>query len=410
VRDDDSDTSRKTARKKVVPRRSALKTSFKIAGGVVGLAAAGGGMRLWQTGAGGNLTGGPAFDPWREWEAGTLKGHDGIITAAILASNPHNSQPWKFAVTDNIIDLFADTSRSLGTLDPIGREMMMGLGCAVENMVIGAPAVGYTAILNLFPAGTASDHIARLTVFNGERDRPLESTVLAQRHTHRGPYLREKTVPNEVVDSLYAQTKLGKARVVWLGAETNNGRAFAQGTLEAAQALVADTDMNRDSHAWLRHDLATINEKRDGLTTTTAGLSPFLTRLALTAPAQMIKDRADDQWITSLRDVQLATAPMFGLITVPDLADRTALVEAGRLWQRLHLTGTLKGLAMQPLNQMMEIADRDRALQRPSKTAETLTELAGFADSVVAFGFRLGYAEQPAPPSPRRSAKQVLAV
>ncbi|MEQ9448646.1 MAG: hypothetical protein RLN70_07015, partial [Rhodospirillaceae bacterium] len=92
-----------------------------------------------------------------------------------------------------------------------------------------------------------------------------------------------------------------------------------------------------------------------------------------------------------------------------DASNRAALVEAGRLWQRLHLAGTREGLAMQPLNQMMEMADRDRMLGRPSKSAATLTELAGYADAQVIFGFRLGYASTEAPPSPRRSVEQVLA-
>src|SRR6185295_2973517 len=41
--------------------------------------------------------GGPAFDPWRVWrhDPGPL----GAVAAAILAANPHNSQPWLFRVS-----------------------------------------------------------------------------------------------------------------------------------------------------------------------------------------------------------------------------------------------------------------------------------------------------------------------
>lgn len=46
-----------------------------------------------------------------------------------LASNPHNSQPWLFRMTDTEIDLFADPSWQIGIIDPFRREMYIGLGC-----------------------------------------------------------------------------------------------------------------------------------------------------------------------------------------------------------------------------------------------------------------------------------------
>jgi hypothetical protein len=394
--------------RKVVPRRRVLKTSLAITGGIIGIGAAAAATRLWQTGAGGNLTAGPAYASWRAWDDASVKGYDGVITAATLASNAYNAQPWKFTVTDNIIDLHADQARRLGSVDPIGREMSLSLGCAVENMVLGAQAMGFTPVLNISPSGPNSDHIARMILFPGERDRPLEATALARRRTHRGLYTRDQKVETGVIDTLYAQTRDSKSRLVWLGADSNNGKAFAQATFDAAMAIVADEAMVQDSRAWFRRDLVTVNRLGDGLTLGTSGLKPLVTRLALTAPASLVDKKVPERWLMLTRDVQLATAPMFGLITVPDVNDRAALIDAGRLWQRLHLTGTLKGLSMQPMNQLMEIADRDQALQRPSTAATTLKELSGFADTTVAFGFRLGYSKEVAPPSPRRGMKQVL--
>ena len=402
------DTDEERPLKKGVRRRTVLGTTLRAVGGVVAVAAVGGTAHLWQSGAGGNLSAGSAFDPWRDWESGDAEGLPGIIGAAILAASPRNTQPWIFAINDNVIDLHADMERSLGALDPFGREMMLGLGCAVENMVIGAEALGFTPILNLFPAGTTSNHIARMTVFaGGLKERP-EAKALAKRHTHRGPYLRDRRIPDNMVDRLYAQTKLTRARLAWLGADGAAGSAFIKGTMEATEAIVADSEMAATSAKWLRHDQATVNHLADGITTSTAGLPPIMTRLALMVPTNMVTGKQHEQWLQMTRDIQLLTAPLFGLITVPDASDRAALVEAGRLWQRLHLTGTLSNLAMQPLNQMMEMADRDRMLERPSQVAATLKELAGYADTQAVFGFRLGYAESPAPLSPRRSVAQVL--
>ncbi len=67
-----------------------------------------------------------------------------LVRAAILAANPHNSQPWLFHVTRTQIDLYADLQRNIGTVDPFLREMHLGLGCALENLLVAAPANGYT--------------------------------------------------------------------------------------------------------------------------------------------------------------------------------------------------------------------------------------------------------------------------
>ena len=54
---------------------------------------------------------GPAYEPWDDWRTAT-KGPLDLVRAAILAANPHNSQPWLFHVTQTQINLFADHRRN----------------------------------------------------------------------------------------------------------------------------------------------------------------------------------------------------------------------------------------------------------------------------------------------------------
>ena len=75
---------------------------------------------------------------------------------------------------------------------------------------------------------------------------------------------------------------------------------------------------------------------------------------------------------------------------------------------RMHLWATLHELAMQPLNQMCERADRERQLELEPVFSRALYDLVGSNDWFGIMRFRLGYATRSALASPRRSFQEVL--
>src|SRR3974377_1585408 len=86
---------------------------------------------------------GPAYAPWAEWQQRGTKPFEHLVRAAVLAANPPNTPPWKFRVFADRVDVYADTSRRIGAIDPLLREMHIGVGCAVENMLLAAEASGH---------------------------------------------------------------------------------------------------------------------------------------------------------------------------------------------------------------------------------------------------------------------------
>lgn len=350
-----------------------------------------------------------AYAPWRQWNADATPVH-----AAILAANAHDTQPWKFCATPERVDVYADEDRNLGAMDPFRREMHISLGCAIENLSIAARARGWAARVEPVPGSVIADPAAkgsRLAAAVALEARPPEAqpllAAIPHRHTNRGPYATDRPVDAPVLDRLRLQA--GEADEVKLILLTDPAAraAFADATIAATQAIIADAPMIADSDAWFRATDAEILAHRDGPTIYAAGLSPFRQFMAGIMPAPS-PEQSHDYWLSLTRDTQLATASAFGLIAVRDLYDRPQAISAGRLWQRLHLQGTLLGLGMQPLNQLPERVDRERQLGRPAATEKLLAGLSGDPAWRPTFAFRLGWPVRPAPASPRRALDSVM--
>ena len=56
-----------------------------------------------------------------------------LLRYAILAPSSHNTQPWKFSISEDKIKVFADKNRWLKVADPDQRELYISTGCAIEN-------------------------------------------------------------------------------------------------------------------------------------------------------------------------------------------------------------------------------------------------------------------------------------
>ena len=235
---------------------------------------------------------------------------------------------------------------------------------------------------------------------------PLYAAIPA-RHTNRGPYDRDRSVVPEMLVKLAALGTGEPGVKLFLLTEATTRSEFTAATIAATEAIIADPAMIRDSDAWFRGSDAEIAAHRDGPTIAAAGLSPFVTLMARILPVPS-PARAHRIWLSQTRDVQLATAAVFGLLAVEDLYDQERAVRAGMLWQRLHLAATNLGLAAQPLNQLPERVDRERQLGLPASTQKVLASLVGDSRWRPTFAFRLGFPLRAAPPSPRRDPESVI--
>ena len=135
-------------------RRAGLSLGTAAVAGVAALSYRAYDQGVFQVGQG------PAYAPWSDWKQ--QKGLLALVGAATLAANAHNAQAWLFQLSPNRVDVFADRSRNIGSIDPFLREMHVGLGAALENLVIAAEAAGFASTVRLMPEGPQSAHVARV--------------------------------------------------------------------------------------------------------------------------------------------------------------------------------------------------------------------------------------------------------
>jgi nitroreductase len=375
--------------------------------GVGTLAFAGAGGLTWRAVDGGVFAAGtgPAYAAWDQLGP-SGQGSLGMVRAGVLAANAHNAQPWHFRVATDRIDLFADTSRSLGTMDPLGREMHISLGCALENLALAGPANGKVPTVTLLPELADRTHIARVDLVP---TRPSASALFAaipNRHTNRAAYDTARPVTQRQLDMFGDLIDVPEIELVWF-TKAGDKRAFGDLTMRATEAIIADPRQAADDFAWYRTDWQEIQARKDGITIDPSGESLLIRDLAKVLPVS--RKQNNDGWLSGTRGTQIPTAAAFGALIVRDPLDPIQRLCVGRMWQRMHLLATAQGLGMQPMCQVLERIDREQSAGLQTDCTTAMAAMLPARRHAI-MTFRIGYPTTDALRSPRRPAKEVIVI
>jgi hypothetical protein len=115
---------------------------------------------------------------------------DYLIATAARAPSIHNTQPWRFRVDDDTIELYADPTRKV-RVDPLGREMLISCGAALYGLRLAVRSLGYRPIVGLLPDPAQMGLLARVQFGHAEPVTPIERQLLEampHRHTHRDQF------------------------------------------------------------------------------------------------------------------------------------------------------------------------------------------------------------------------------
>ena len=118
-----------------------------------------------------------------------------LVRVAARAPSLHNTQPWRFKISEDAVELYADRRRQLPE-DPDGRELLISCGAALYGLRLAVRSLGHRPEVDLLPgrAGScpaAAGPLARVRLGAAAPVTPGERKLLAavpHRHTHRGPF------------------------------------------------------------------------------------------------------------------------------------------------------------------------------------------------------------------------------
>jgi hypothetical protein len=291
---------------------------------------------------------------------------DVLLSAAVAAPSMHNTQPWRFEVNGEVIDVFLDGSRALPAEDPTGRAMRIAAGAATFNLRCAAASLGYASWFGLQPDPDEPELVARIVVEpTGTPDRVLTELFgqIPRRHTSREP-LRPVQLSTDDKLTLTRAAMAEGAELTWL----------PEPKVHEVLDLLVDTDLREigDWHRraerahWIGGDRTTEGVPSSVLGPRSASY-PSPVRDLGTSPADQTRTQASFE-----TEPALAVLSTEGDSAVDQLT-------AGLALQRTLLTATREDLKASFLNQPLEFDDLRRSVQRS-------TGKPGFAHMVIRFG------------------------
>lgn len=309
----------------------------------------------------------------------------GLVHYATMAANGHNTQPWKFAIKENAIEIHPDYSRRLPVVDPQDRELWISLGCSLENLLIAAHAAGYTTEVT-YPE--RAELIQVQLKAGSPQVSPLINAIPLRQNT-RSAY-DGRLVKTEALDQLQ-NLQLEPGVVLHFATNPAAMETILEYINLGNLAQYADPAFVEELITWLRFNKKEALSSSDGLYSICSG-NPQVPRFI----GQMFVSGTTPQQQADTDAAKLRSSPA-AVVVASEADDRVSWVRTGQVYERLALQMTSMDIKSAFLNQPIEVSDIRKQFQ-------SAIGLGNFLPQLIV---RFGYAEA-MPKSLRRPAEQVL--
>jgi hypothetical protein len=175
---------------------------------------------------------------------------------AVRAPSVHNTQPWRFVLGRETLEIHADPARQLRVLDPRGRQMTLSCGCALFNARVSLAASGFGAHIERFPDPANPALVARVVVRDAAAPPHYElahlDAAIDERSTNRRKFFDEP-VPDDLIQTLVDAAVQEGAEAVEVRLPEHR-LAAARLSQQADQIENADPAYRAELRAWTSDD------------------------------------------------------------------------------------------------------------------------------------------------------------
>jgi nitroreductase len=279
------------------------------------------------------------------------------IEHALRAPSVHNTQPWRWRIHPNSVELHADWIRHLAWTDPDRRDLVISCGAALHHLRVALAAQQFAVRVDRLPDPENEAHLATITVIPGARDPEAAALLPAidQRRTERRR-MSHRAVPAEAIATLTELARGEDTLVLSVAAPAMRGQ-LDTALIEAAREQAVAPGYAAELQLWTHRYAGSGDGVPIGsVATLPPGLvhsSPLrqFPSAGLPQPRHPAGTGPPDD-----------AAELLVLATKGD--DYLAWLRAGEALSALLLTATRLGLATTPLSQGVEIATVRREIRR----------------------------------------------
>jgi hypothetical protein len=270
------------------------------------------------------------------------------IRVGSLAASSHNTQPWRVRIDPEpqAILIQPDDDRRCPVVDPHDAHLFKSLGCMAENIRIAASVNGYATEVGVHGDVPELRLTFRAAEIEGEHER---YRAIAERQCTRTDY------DGSSLDAADREALLAAASgdgVRTLLIEDEKALDTVVDFVERGNAAqLGDAGFRRELAQWIRFNPGISLARRDGLASVVMDQRSLPQWLGETLSGVLL--RADAQ---SERDAAGIRSSAAVAVIVADDDALDGWVESGRVYQRLALTATARGLKHAFINQPIEVA------------------------------------------------------
>ncbi|TWP48453.1 nitroreductase [Lentzea tibetensis] len=301
---------------------------------------------------------------------------EAALTAAALAPSVHNSQPWRFRLLPELIELHGDMDRQLTATDPDARELRLSCGAALFNLKLALQSFGIRPLVTLLPGHDAPGALA--TIRRGGTVKPDEEMLallkaVPVRRTNRRRFHDAK------IDAPHRQALVRAAELErsWLHVVS------ARDERARLKSFVQRADQMQRADAGVQAELAAFTGVRpdalDGVPPVSAGPRP--------APQDewTFRDFLPGESVERIPGKDYESDPL--VVVLCSFYDGAlAELQAGQAMQRVLLNATVQGLSASFLSQPVEVRQVREELRRAlggTLVPQTILRI-GFSTPVLA--------------------------